>query len=221
MQKPFSGCVLSAFLIVVPFAGKILADSTTVNFNSGAELLYSDMGLSEPLSPGAAMVSGDGDVLQLGYYSMATASNEFLGTFIPLSGPTSSDTYTTTSIGDAPANTAGAAGTYALSLSFSPGTATGNNLPVAGVPLAIAFYNGTTLGTSTSYNVVSDASWVWIESAPTASQVNITLDDAGLQWFGGTSSAFYTAVPEPSALVWFGVGATACFAIWQRRSRSV
>ena len=196
---------LSIAFVCTPRSAK--AQQTSVSFDSGSQLLYANSTKTTPLTAGAAATIGDGAVLRLGYYSSATTSSLFAGTFVPLTGQLSANTaYNYTSIGDSPANGAGADGTFALILSFTVGSATtGNNLPTAGTPLAIQFYNNTTIGTATAYNAVSDTLWVWQTPGTPGPTVQISLDQTGLTWFGGASTAFYTSqptvVPEPSSLV--------------------
>ena len=180
---------------------------------------------TNPLSGGTTL-NGDGTVLQLGYYSSATALNNFQGTWIPLSGETSlntalipgggGETYNQTSIGDLTASGAGNA-TFAVSLDFIAGDLTsGNNLPNSPtIPLALRFYNSTTIASSTYFNVVSNDLWLWKPPQPSnvPNTVAITLDQTGgLEWesivvYGqAANTAFHTtiaavAVPETSTVL--------------------
>ena len=166
-------------------------------------------------------------MLQLGYYDGASVLNNFAGTWVPLSGLTSlntavipggasvnpsGETYNQTSIGDMTANGAGN-GTFGISLNFVAGSATsGNSLPQSStIPLALRFYNSTSIASSTFYNVVSDDLWVWMTPATPPNVVNISLDNIGLEWLSiaqgqAANSAFHTtisitAVPEVSTYV--------------------
>jgi hypothetical protein len=170
--------------------------------------------LDQNSSPLAAGPSGDGNgaVLQLGYYTGGSASNNFLGTWVPLSGETSLNTatipgsappeqYNQTSIGDLTVSFAGPA-TFAMQLSFRPADPTsGNNLPSSTtIPLALRFYNNTTIASSTYYNVVSDDTWMWQPPAVPPSTVNISLNDPGLEWLSiaqgqAANTAFRTTIP--------------------------
>src|ERR1700739_1018405 len=94
--------------------GPILADQTTVSFDSGSQQIFDNPSLhgnSQVALSGGSTADGNGDVLQLGYFSTATIVNPFSGTWIPLSGQTSAntalvpssndnETYNQTSIGD-------------------------------------------------------------------------------------------------------------------------
>jgi len=190
-------------------------DSTNVNLNSGSFTLTNSTGT--PLSGGSTN-DGNGDVLQLGYFSTATAGSVFSGSFVPLSGQGSpnnatvagsspAETYNQTSIGDINTNANGN-GTYALTLTFVVGSgSSGNNLPSGTPPLAIEFYNATTIGAATEMNAVSDASWLWITPATPQSSVSISLNDTGLQWLDLPSSAFKTEpIPEPATYAFLGLG---------------
>jgi len=65
--------------------------TTQVSFDSGSFLVL-NLGGVTPLTAGNLSANGDGAVLQLGYYSSATVSNNFLGTWIPLTGEGSLNT---------------------------------------------------------------------------------------------------------------------------------
>ncbi len=212
------------------------AQQTTVYFNSGTtngkDSLYSNKLLTTVLSAGNATTAGDGDVLRLGYFQNATASNLFgNGTFVPLSGAGSTDTYTSTTIGDDP-GAANGGGTFAMQLNFSTaaGSSIGNNLPSAGTPLAIEFFNGTTLANSTAFNAVSDSLWTWVAPQTPPSVVAMSFDDyaqSPLAWLGGDASAFYTsqpltnAVPEPAPTFALAVGGLVALLGLKRRLQRI
>lgn len=218
MLKPL---YIAAFICVVGLSAA-RGDITTVSFDSGSHTLLNN--LSTVLSGGTS-ADGNGDVLQLGYFTGAN----FTGTFVPLSGQGSlntavipgsnpaGETYNQTSIGDLNVNGAGD-GQYALSLDFTLGSSTsGNNLPASGTQLAIRFYNNTTIGSSTFFNTVTDPLWLWQTPAVPPSTVNMSLDDAGLLWQSivaqgqDATTAFHTsiatAVPEPSSAILLALGA--------------
>jgi hypothetical protein len=220
------------------------ADITGVSFDSGSQMVFNQ---ASALLTGGTTNDGDGAVLQLGYYSTATAGNNFAGTWTPLSGQTSLNTatiagsvpaeqYNHTSIGDLNVNGAGN-GTFAISLNFNTLDSTSNNnLPSSPtIPLSIRFYNGTTIASSTFYNVVSDNLWLWKTPATPPAAVTMSLNDTGLQWLsiamgGAAGTAFHTtiinpaAIPEPStvASMILGGGALSAlvFARARRRSKS-
>jgi hypothetical protein len=224
IKSAFCGLVLVASLRLLS------ADQTTVSFDSGSQQIFDNPSLhggNNVVLTGGSSVDGNGDVLQLGYF---TGPN-FTGAWVPLSGATSLNTavipttttgqanpsgerYNQTSIGDMNSNGAGN-GTFAISLDFVAGSSTsGNNLPAAGTPLGLRFYNGTSIANSTYYNTVEDATtWLW--KAPNTPPVNvlISLDDSGLQWESVVadnmpiSTAFHTSIPitaVPEPATWAG-----------------
>jgi hypothetical protein len=227
----------SALLLVV-FALPLSAHAgsqTQVNFDSGTQAMYNFGGTL--LNPGTA-ADGDGAVIQLGYYDGGTASSPFTGTWHALTGQGSLNTggdtgsglaFNTTSIGDIGGGAApGGSGVFGFSLLFDSAIAgTFNDLPGATtIPLAIRFYNGTTLGTSTYYNTVSNAAWLWqtpVNPSPLPPIINLSFDDVGLQWESialgqSAATAFHTTivpVPEPDSLY----HALPCLAAlgWRRR----
>jgi len=204
--------VLTSVCLLAATSFAFAQSNTTVNMDSGSFTL---MNQSNTALTAGAVGDGNGAVLQLGYYTGATsAGNNFLGTWVPLTGagslntdlvPLSTETYNQTSIGDRNIDTGNTAGTFSLQLLFGTDAGSSHNLPTAGTILSIRFYNGTTLGGSTFYNTVSDNLWVWqTPAAPPANPViSMSLDNQGLLWEGGINSAFHTtlpfaAVPEPS-----------------------
>jgi hypothetical protein len=215
------------------------ADSTSVNFDSGDfQILNQNTGASIALTGGTTN-DGDGAVLQLGYFTGATAANNFAGTWVALSGEGSLNTaivpgsvppegYNKTSIGDRNAFFAGD-GTFALSLTFTAGdAASGNSLPPAGTILSIRFYNATTIASSSFYNIVSNDTWVWQAPVPQGVNIPISLNDPGLEWLsiaqgGAANTAFHTtiptAIPEPSTLACLLFGGAGTLALGKIRRR--
>jgi hypothetical protein len=128
----------------------------------------------------------------------------------------------------------GGDGSFFLSLNFVAGNATsGNSFPSsASVPLALRFYNGTTVANSTFYNVVSDDLWLWKSPITPPSNVTISLDDTGLEWLSvflgqNANTAFHTtisiaAVPEVSTVTCalLCVGGLGLHAIRRRRAKA-
>ncbi len=201
MKRYFAAFLLSLACVAVPAH----AVTTVITMDSGSQTMTNNAGAA--LS-GGTTANGNGTVIQLGYFTGATAANNFSGTWVPLTGAGSANTaYNTTSIGDLNANGAGD-GTFAFdNLVFDPAVAGQNqNLPGSTtIPLAIRFYNTTTTGAATEINTVSSDLWLWKTPAapsPLPPTINISLDDAGLEWQNGPSSAFKTtAVPEPSRIL--------------------
>lgn len=225
---------LAASFFAVALTTVALGDpSTQVNFNSGSFTFQTNLGVD--LSPGGP-ADGNGTVIQLGYFSGATAGDNFLGTWIPLTGEGSANTgqidgltinFNQTSIGDSFTGTANTPGTFALGVVFD--TAVSNksqNLPGStSIPLAIRFYNTTTVTGASLYNTVSSDLWMWQTPGPgpIPPTLNLSLDDLGLQWesidlHGLAATQFRTVIPEPSAasLILLGIAG-----LGLRRRRSV
>jgi len=210
--------IVAALLLALVSTGHGQTAQTQVFLESSAATLRNE---ADAVLSGGTIADGDGTVLQLGYFSAATAGNNFLGTWVPLSGEGSLNTatvtgssisYNQTSIGDLNAE-GGANGMFFFELLFTNSGTNGQSLPTVAqddvVPLAIRFYNAVTLGASTYYNTVSSDSWIW--TAPSASpgnSVTVSLSDT-LEWesiavYGQPlSSDFQTTIliPEPGSAV--------------------
>lgn len=171
----------------------------------GAELQSVD---GVPLTCGTAAL-GDGAVLQLGYYTGATQSSPFSGNWIPLTGPGSLHAITST-IGD---SNSYLAGNFGIISDFK---STYQGMPPLGTPLAIRFYDSTSLTTANYFNTVSntDSTWNWITSSPNATMaLSIQRSSPTQIWQGGADSAFRTtiATPEPSSALLAACGALLAF----------
>jgi len=157
-----------------------------------------------PLNGGAGNVGNDGTILQLGYYTLATPENPFVGVWIPLSGEGSGNIMNST-IGDKGMPS----GRFSFSLAFADSNP---NIPLTPLPMTIRFYDATSISSAAYYNAVSNASGLWNWVTPTALNplVTISLADAGIVWQDGTASAFRTtiAIPEisPAIFVAFASG---------------
>lgn len=176
-----------------------------------------------PLTIGAPL-NGDGAQLQYGYFSLATLENPFLGAFIPLTGEGSHNGYLST-VGDGfPFNYPAGPGQFFIGLEFAfPTPDIGFDLPIAGTPMALRFFDGTTIEGSTHFNTVANSSdaWDWAATPKVGNHSHVDFTDPGMVWEGGEASAFRTtlSVPEPSAVILMitaviGVG-------WTRHLRSV
>lgn len=193
--------------------------TTTVSWESVIGVLKGSNN-STALTAGTG-ADGDGAVLELGYYSTATTTNNFSGTWIPLTGPNSANTaFSNTSIGD---QGGGPDGQFSISTTFTAGSpTTGNNLPGStSIPLVIRFYNATTIGASTAYGAVSNDSWLWVlPSVTPGSTLTLSLNpsNGGNEWLGG-GAGFYTniPVPEPTSFVFVGLATLGMTVIRRRR----
>lgn len=222
---------LACFAIFVLCNGLFTAHgaTTTVTFDSGSETVFYVNGVT-PLSGGTS-TDGNGTVLQLGYFSGASVSNNFSGTWTPLTGNLGANSaFSTTSIGDLNGSGAGD-GTYANSIVFTTGGGSVDGVfpSATTIPLAIRFYDATTVGGASNYNTVSNDAWLWQTPAesPNDPTIFLSLDDSGLEWesiavfsqAGSTAftTSIATAIPEPSMSLLSLLGTAAVFLRRRRR----
>ena len=129
---------------------------------------------------------------------------------MPLTGP---GTSISTTIGDNPSLMPGR---FNITTGFKSEYP---NVPPIGTPLAIRFYDSTSLATANYFNTVSNTAgtWNWITSDPTAAMsLAIVLSSPTQVWQDGADSAFRTTipVPEPSVL-WLMAGSA--WLVFRRR----
>lgn len=137
---------------------------------------------SSPLSAGTS-IDGDGTLLQLGFYNSATTANPFSGAWVVMA---------TASIGDTGVNQVGI---FNVTTTLTEGAFT---QPAIGTPLAIRFYNGTTVANSTFFNAASDTSgsWNWIAPGSPVPVLNLTITKA-VSVFQASDSPHLTTIPVP------------------------
>jgi hypothetical protein len=144
--------------------------------------------LFTPLSAGTA-ASGDGTLVELGYYSLGSVASPFSGSW---------NSITSTTIGDDGIEVPGRFSTSTL-LSTGP-----YPFLTESTPLAIRFYDGTSVGNSTFFNAISDTSGAWNFKNPNdpAPVLNLAIDKKISIVFEG-SGAFRTMlpIPEPSSML--------------------
>jgi hypothetical protein len=189
---------LSAALLVVFVSMGMNAFATanvTINWsNEDDGRFFSDFGGTTPLSAGNLGTAGDGFFLQ--FVAIQSGTNFILGTG---------------TIGDNPATVFGAQGNgidgyFQIALVVNSATAD----QVLGAPLAVVFYNATTIGSATHFGIVSNLSIVMPPHAvPTTTNFLIKVDHAG--FLGPRTSGnngFYTdtLIPEPSTFLLVGLG---------------
>ena len=184
------------------------APIVTVNMDSDVRTLLDKVGAGAQPITGGTIADGDGAVLQVGYYTGATPGNNFIGTWIGITGKGGSNSaFNTTSIGDFNSSGAGD-GTFGMTLVFDP---TSNVVPPVGAIVALRIYNAKTIAASSFFMSLSDNSWVWPQAAepPSNPSLNISLASSTLrvQNSSGTGSTISPSgniaanipVPEPSS----------------------
>jgi len=171
----------------------------SVASNPSALLLDS---VSNPLSAGSA-ASGDGTLVQLGYYDQAIIANPFRGNWVILAS---------TAMGDAGLEIAGRFSTTTI-LGGTPFAE-----PPSGTPLAIRFYDGTSEATSTYFNAVGNTNggWNFVPPSDPASVMNLVIDKvSGIKFQSGDVFKTQIAIPEPSAILLAAVALS--FSVLSRR----
>jgi hypothetical protein len=177
------------------FSGTLSAASLQINWSIEANRELSNR-VSIPLSAGTS-ANGDGTLLQLGFYSSATASDPFVGSWIVLA---------TSSIGDLGVNQQGR---FSVSTTLVEGSFIS---PTPGTPLAIRYYDGFTAATSTYFNAASDVTgaWNWVAPGDPVPVLNLQITKLSSVFESGVVGAFQTristGIPEPTAMALLLVG---------------
>lgn len=145
--------------------------------------------------------NGDGTILQLGYYTASTQSNPFAGDWVPMTGP--GTPYPTTT-GD---SENWGSGEFKIVIVFTQGS---YSFPESGVgtPLALRFYDSTSIASSTYFNAVSDTTgdFNWVAPSNSDSSARLSFLSVGIVWQDGPSSAGRTTIiPEPSSAILLGM----------------
>lgn len=149
----------------------------TTTIDGSAELLKDEDG--NPLSAGVRG-NGDGDLVELGYFSNGTTVDPFLGEWIPLTRKTH--------VGDSSSGYGFNDGMFVFTTNFlknrdyvvvyptepkefeeSPGFTISSTTPPPGTPICIRFYDKPTLG-GAKYNTVTGLQWLW-PSFPSGSSI--------------------------------------------------
>jgi hypothetical protein len=184
------------FLFIVFGATPLSAATLIVNWSNGVGTELRD-NLNTPLFAGTPS-NYDGDIVQLGYYTMATVLNPFAGVWVTLRDGTIGEK-------DVLGQRSGIFG-YGDVFSTSPSGL------LAGTPLAIRFFDATTTGAATKFNAVSDSSgaWNWVDPTTPTTTLTLSLSSSTLVWQDTDKSSFRTTipVPEPSSLLLFAVASS-------------
>lgn len=194
---------MNVFITVFLLSSSPLVYGASIQISLSADFVSLNDFDNNPLNAGTSS-NGDGAILQLGYYTASTTVGPFSGDWVAMTGPGTS--YPTT-IGDSGNQDPGS---FKIVVLFSQGSYSFPEPPV-GTPMALRFYNSTSLGTSTYFNAVTDtvAQFNWVApSDPTSSAgLSLTFLTAGVVWQDGAGSAFRTTipVPEPSSSALFAL----------------
>jgi hypothetical protein len=188
---------LSKFFLIGIFGAMPLSAATLiVNWSNGVGTELRD-NLNTPLFAGTPS-NYDGDVVQLGYYTMATALNPFAGVWVTLRDGT---------IGQKDV-LGPRSGIFGYGDVFS----TSQSGLLAGTPLAIRFFDATTTGAATKFNAVSDSSgaWNWVDPTTPTTTLTLSLASSTLVWQDTGKSSFRTTipVPEPSSVLLVAVASS-------------
>lgn len=177
------GLSLTFCLLFVP---QIIAQTLiSLSFDSGSFSLYENDG---------STLLNDGDVVQFGYYTLATAEDPFAGSWVPLTGDGSANPSIATSINGAGFGPEFAGQFYWSGISLS---ATVPN----GQIMAIRFYDSSNVASSTHFGAVASADAVQGMLWPgPGNTIAFQAGNTGTSWQGGNvGKTGLAAVPEPSA----------------------
>ncbi len=204
-------------LVAAALTSQVLAQQKYTLSNSSITLYKDRNGVAldnqNPITAG----NGQGQLVQLGYFSTATDSNLFSGNFIPLAQFNSGDSSSGTT--NIPNGRISLTVQFDLSLQAtnfpaSPAVAGTlsyaalNSYPAAGAPLAIRWYD--TTNTSGFYNSVSATNWDWV-SPTNISAASIVLNPDAASFpvglaFQSAANPYVATIPEASTFACVGMG---------------
>lgn len=175
-----------SYLMLIACITQVKLSAATVNWYNSAGTELKDF-TGAFLYEGPEIGTYDGDIIQLGYYTLATTASPFSGAWVALKDGTIGD-----KVNDLH-------GRYDYT----------SNITVAesllGIPFVIRFYDSTTLETASFFNAVTDSAGRWnIANAP----MSLSLISSDPIWQDGKISAFRTtiSIPEPSSFLLVGLG---------------
>jgi len=222
-----------AFLLLAAIASHAQSTATvkwSYSAPVGSLTIYGPDGTT-PLAGAAGSNGGVGFVLQLGYYTGATSSNAFLGTWVPVFGPgTSNSLFSTAGMGDDGATQeTGTNDEFSFSGTVTSDTAsTEVGLPLPGQIMSIRYYNANSLAAATYFGAISDplggSAWLWEPPVgpPSVADNTYSLNDTGVvyQMGVGEPETNVLLVPEPPVLSLMAMAAGA-IALRRRKIRPV
>jgi hypothetical protein len=194
----FRTSLLVTCLFLLGFNVRLSAQDANLSMDSGSTILQNQ-------SNNAALTIGD--VLQFGYYTGATngTTNLFAGAWVPLTGDGGANSGLTNTVIGEDATQGWTNGQFGYSgLIFTQGSlTTGVSLPAStNQIMALRFYNGVTINTSTYYGAVSAALWTWSSTQSMLFEIG----DPGTTWLNNNIAFTGTAVPEPATWALLGLG---------------
>jgi PEP-CTERM motif len=181
------------------------------------------------LSGAGSAADGDGFVLQLGYYSAATAVDPFAGTWTPVFGPgTTNSLFSSAGMGDGKATTGTDDRFFFTGTIDTANASTTVGIPASGQIMSIRYYNAASLDSATFFGAASNSTWIWTSPgiAPAPMSFNINQSGTVFQAASGSPAPMVPqtnimAVPEPStwALIGFGAATTTAALTGSRRRK--
>jgi hypothetical protein len=195
-----------SFIATMLFGVCISADAASVVVNWSTDREFVTRGYSSYLSAGTP-VDGDGALLQLGYFSLATPASPFAGTWTVLAvgsvgdqGDLDDGFFSITSVLDESAIVA----------------------PALGAPLGVRFFDGPSIAASSYYNtaVNVDGTGLWLDPGDPAPVIELMLSKISSDFENrpGVWQA-YIPVPEPSAACLWSAALGSLLLLGRKRRR--
>lgn len=211
-MKKFSILFLSSAAIWSLSSSSLFGAALVLAFDSGGFMLQNSSGVN--LTGGSAAAQFDGEIIQVGYFSgAATDNNNFLGTWIPITGEGSpnfvSNTRFDTTVGDDSQGLGFGPPFNQFAISVNVDSTIQVGLPPVGTRMAIRIYDKSSIQASAAFVTFSSNLWKWPVATtltdPT-SRLDMTLADAGLRIENRSGAGGVISTPNGSAAVPDGNG---------------